>query len=86
MEKKILAWNLSDCSSRLRELVLGNDCLQYVKKLKLVGFANLERVEMGSGCYSESDGSNFSIQRRNSLLLLRESGEGGNGKWLLFGE
>ena len=54
-------WNLNDCSSRLRELVLGNDCLQFVKKLKLVGFANLEKVEMGTGCYSESESGLFEV-------------------------
>ena len=57
----IEGWNLNDCSSRLRELVLGNDCLQYVKKLKLVGFGNLEKVEMGSGCYSESESGLFEV-------------------------
>ena len=48
-------WSLDDCSSRLRELVLGSECLQYVKKMKLVGFESLEKVEMGSGCYSKSE-------------------------------
>ena len=57
----IEGWNLNDCSSRLRELVLGNDCLQYVKKLKLVGFGNLEKVEMGTGCYSESESGLFEV-------------------------
>ena len=65
-------WNLTDCSSRLRELVLGNDCLQYVKKLKLVGFGNLERVEMGTGCYSESESGLFEVsgcERLRSVVI-----------------
>ena len=68
----IEGWNLNDCSSRLRELVLGNDCLQYVKKLKLVGFASLEKVEMGSGCYSESESGLFEVsgcERLRSVVI-----------------
>ena len=68
----IEGWNLTDCSSRLRELVLGNDCLQYVKKLKLVGFASLEKVEIGTGCYSESDGGLFEVsecERLKSVVI-----------------
>ena len=68
----IEGWNLNDCSSRLRELVLGNDCLQYVKKLKLVGFANLEMVEMGTGCYSESESGLFEVsecERLKSVVI-----------------
>ena len=68
----IEGWNLNDCSSRLRELVLGNDCLQYVKKLKLVGFGNLEKVEMGTGCYSESESGLFEVsecERLKSVVI-----------------
>ena len=68
----IEGWNLTDCSSRLRELVLGNDCLQYVKKLKLVGFASLEKVELGSGCYSESESGLFEVsgcERLRSVVI-----------------
>ena len=68
----IEGWNLNDCSSRLRELVLGNDCLQYVKKMKLVGFGNLERVEMGTGCYSESESGLFEVsgcERLRSVVI-----------------
>ena len=68
----IEGWNLNDCSSRLRELVLGNDCLQYVKKLKLVGFANLERVEFGMRCLCKSEGGEFEVsgcKRLKSVVL-----------------
>ena len=68
----IEGWNLNDCSLRLRELVLGNDCLQYVKKLKLVGFGSLEKVEMGSGCYSESESGLFEVsgcERLRSVVI-----------------
>ena len=49
----IESWDLYDCS-RLRELVLGSECLQYVNELVLNEFRCLEKVEMGSGCYSKS--------------------------------
>ena len=52
-------WSLDDCSSRLRELVLGDDCVQYVSELKLVGFGSLEKVEMGMRCFCESEGGLF---------------------------
>ena len=71
-DSDIEGWNLNDCSSRLRELVLGNDCLQYVKKLKLVGFGNLEKVEMGTGCYSESESGLFEVsgcERLRSVVI-----------------
>ena len=79
----IEGWNLNDCSSRLRELVLGNDCLQYVKKLKLVGFASLEKVEMGTGCYSESESGLFEVsecERLKSVVI----GGGCCVDWSLF--
>ena len=52
---QIQEWNLS-AYSKLVELVVGNDCLQFVKGLKLVGFASLERVAIGMKCMCESDG------------------------------
>ena len=54
-------WSLNDCSSRLRELVLGDDCLQFVSELRLVGFASLEKVEMGMRCFCESEGGLFEV-------------------------
>ena len=48
-------WNLNDCSSKLKELVLGDNCLQFVKKMKLVGFTSLEKVVFGTGCFSNSE-------------------------------
>ena len=54
-DSQIQEWNLS-AYSKLVELVVGNDCLQFVKGLKLVGFASLERVAIGMRCMCESDG------------------------------
>ena len=66
-------WSLDDCSSRLRELVLGDDCLQYVGELKLVGFASLEKVEMGMRCFCESDGGCFEVSGCKRLKSVKVS-------------
>ena len=54
-DSQIQEWNLS-AYSKLVELLVGDDCIQFVKELKLVGFASLERVAIGMRCMCESDG------------------------------
>ena len=54
-DSQIQEWNLS-AYSMLVELVVGDDCIQFVKGLKLVGFASLERVAIGMRCMCESEG------------------------------
>ena len=54
-DSAIQEWNLS-VFSKLVELVVGNDCIQFVKGLKLVGFVSLERVAIGMKCMCESEG------------------------------
>ena len=51
----IQEWNLS-VFSKLVELVVDDNCLQFVKGLKLVGFVSLERVAIGMKCMCESEG------------------------------
>ena len=54
-DSAIQEWNLS-VFSKLVELVVGDNCLQFVKGLKLVGFVSLERVAIGMRCMCESEG------------------------------
>ena len=54
-DSQIQEWNLS-AYSKLVELVVGDDCIQFVKGLKLVGFVSLQRVAIGMRCMCESDG------------------------------
>ena len=54
-DSAIQEWNLS-VFSKLVELVVGDDCIQFVKGLKLVGFVSLERVAIGMKCMCESEG------------------------------
>ena len=53
-DSHIQEWNLS-AYSKLVELVVADDCIQFVKGLKLVGFVSLERVAIGMRCMCESD-------------------------------
>lgn len=62
---------LSKCK-RLRELVAGNDCLQFMKELKLSGFEYLERVVIGTKCFCKSDGGVFEVsgcERLKSVVI-----------------
>ena len=76
-------WSLNDCSSRLRELVLGDDCLQYVSELKLVGFGSLEKVGMGIRCCCESDGGLFEVSGCKRLRSVKV-GDGSCVEWSGF--
>ena len=54
-DSNIVEWNL-ELYPRLKELVVGDDCVWYVKGLKVSGFKSLVRVVIGSGCFCESEG------------------------------
>ena len=62
----IQKWDLSECE-RLVELVVGNGCVEYVRELRLVGFARLERVMIGSNCFCKSDGGCFEVSGCGAL-------------------
>ena len=50
----IREWDLSKCG-RLVELVVGDNCLQYLRGLKLSGLKCLEKVVIGMGCMCKSE-------------------------------
>ena len=52
-DPSVVKWRL-DAYSGLKELVVGDDCLQYVSELVLSGFVRLESVEIGMRCFSSS--------------------------------
>ena len=54
-DPQIQRWNLG-VFSRLTELTVGDNCLQYVQELKLTGLGMLESVSFGSRCFTESSG------------------------------
>ena len=62
----IYEWDLSECE-RLVELVVGNDCLQYLEGWKLSGLKCLEKMEFGSGCMCKSEGGVFEVSECEKL-------------------
>ena len=57
----ICEWELSACK-RLVELVVGDDCLQYVSELRLSGLKCLEKVEIGVKCFCKSEGGEMEVK------------------------
>ena len=78
----IVEWNL-ELYPRLKELVVGDDCVWYVKGLKVSGFKSLVRVVIGSGCFSRTSGGCFEVSDCDvlrSVVIGKES----CGKWSGF--
>lgn len=53
-DSDIVNWRLN-AYSRLRELVVGDNCLKYVNGLQLRNMKMLESVEIGESCFTESE-------------------------------
>ena len=68
----IREWDLSDCE-RLVELVVGDNCLQYLNEWKLSGLKCLERVEIGMGCMCKSEGC-FEVSECERLRSVKMGG------------
>ena len=47
---------------RLRELIVGNECFQFVKDLRIVGLNALEKVEIGKQCFCKASGGVFEMR------------------------
>ena len=78
----IVEWNL-ELYPRLKELVVGDDCVWYVKGLKVSGFKSLVRVVIGSGCFSKTSGGCFEVREcdvLSSVVIGKES----CGEWSGF--
>ena len=56
---------------RLHELVVGNNCFQYLSELKLKGFPYLEKVSIGSNCCTDSDDGCFEISDCTELKTVK---------------
>ena len=78
----IREWDLSVCE-RLVELVVGDNCLQYLNEWKLSGLKCLERVEIGTGCLCKSEGGVFEVSGCEKLRSVK-MGEGCCVKWSGF--
>ena len=54
-------WEMSDYV-RLRELIVGDECFQFVKDLRIVGLNALEKVEVGKECFCKTSGGVFEMR------------------------
>ena len=56
---------------RLRELIVGDECFQFVKDLKIVGLSALEKVEIGKQCFCNASGGVFEMRNCENLNSVR---------------
>ena len=56
---------------RLRELIVGDECFQFVKDLKIVGLNALEKVEIGRQCFYKASGGVFEIRDCEKLKNVK---------------
>ena len=74
-------WNLNMFPS-LRVVVVGDNCLECLKELKLDGLKCLEKVEIGAKCFCESEGC-FEVNGCSALKSVK-LGDGCCVKWGSF--
>ena len=63
-------WNLEEYVM-LRELIVGDECFQFVKDLKIVGLNALEKVEIGKQCFCKARGGVFEMRDCEKLKSVR---------------
>ena len=56
---------------RLRELIVGDECFQFVKDLKIVGLNALEKVEIGKQCFCKTSGGVFEMRDCEKLKSVK---------------
>ena len=78
----IVEWKL-EVYPGLKELLVGDDCVWYVKGLKVSGFKSLVRVVIGSGCFSRTSGGCFEVSDCDKLRSVK-MGDGCCVKWSSF--
>ena len=78
----IREWDLSECE-RLVELVVGDNCLQYLSEWKLSGLKCLEKVEIGASCCGRACGGCFEVSGCEKLRSVVIGG-GCCVKWSSF--
>ena len=69
-DRDITFWKLS-CQLTLKQLVVGDECLQHVKELKLEGFEALEKVEIGEKCFCLGSECVFEVRECEKLESVR---------------
>ena len=56
---------------RLRELIVGDECFQFVKDLRIVGLNALEKVEIGKQCFCKTSGGVFEMRNCAKLKSVK---------------
>ena len=56
---------------RLRELIVGDECFQFVKDLRIVGLNALEKMEIGKQCFCKASGGVFEMRDCEKLKSVR---------------
>ena len=54
-------WSMEEYA-RLRELIVCDECFQFVKDLRIVGLNALEKVEIGKECFCKTSGGVFEMR------------------------
>ena len=63
-------WEMNEYA-RLRELIVGDECFQFVKDLMIVGLNALEKVEIGKQCFYKASGGVFEMRNCEKLKSVR---------------
>ena len=63
-------WNMNEYV-RLRELIVGDECFQFVKDLRIVGLSALEKVEIGKECFCKASGGVFEMRDCEKLKSVK---------------
>ena len=56
---------------RLRELIVGDECFQFVKDLRIVGLNALEKVDVGKECFCKASGGVFEMRDCEKLESVK---------------
>ena len=56
---------------RLRELIVGDECFQFVKDVRIVGLSALEKMEIGKQCFCNASGGVFEMRDCAKLKSVR---------------
>ena len=63
-------WEMNE-DARLRELIVCDECFQFVKDVKIVGLNALEKVEIGKECFCKASGGAFEMRDCEKLKSVK---------------
>ena len=63
-------WEMNEYA-RLRELIVGDECFQFVKDMMIVGLNALEKVEIGRQCFCKASGGVFEMRNCEKLKSVK---------------